>query len=249
MKNLKKSYMTLLETLIAVSILSIVLVFVFGFFREMNEITRLTDLQQKESFQNRYLESRLNYIFERIVNENEKNIHRLFFYTEPPNRSYWLSTSLVLTFDNGVRSNPMFSGDVLAKLYLDTERRLKLAIWPLHVEDPHLYMHEEILLENVADLNFSFYRAPERIQDNKEIHSGEVIDAENKFPKKNTWHPDWYITYNQMPSIIKISIDVAKNPKELSGYRPGMPIDKINTTYHFVLPSSNNPVQYPPPKD
>jgi len=65
--------MTLLETLIAISLLSIILVFVFSFFRELSQLSRLTEQAQKESFQMRYLESRLGFIFERVVNENKKD--------------------------------------------------------------------------------------------------------------------------------------------------------------------------------
>ncbi len=86
----RKSYMTLLETLIAVSLLSILLVFVFSFFRELSNITQMTEQAQKESFQMRYLESRLGFIFERIVNENA-TARKFFFYTQPVNRIFSLS--------------------------------------------------------------------------------------------------------------------------------------------------------------
>ena len=69
--SLRKSYMTLLETLIALSLLSVMLVFVFGFFRELSELSRVTEKAQKESFQMRYLETRLGFIFERVVNEKK----------------------------------------------------------------------------------------------------------------------------------------------------------------------------------
>ena len=245
--RLRRAYMTLLETLVAVSLLSIVLVFVFGFFRELAELTRMTDQVQKESFQMRYLESRLSYLFERIVNENAGSTRSFFFYTQPPVRDRWLATSLILTFNNEVRLDPNYSGDVLGRLYVDPDHNLRLAIWPLHIEEPHEYLQEELLLENVADVNYSFYVAPERIQNNKEIHSGKVIDPEKKMPEKDKWHEnEWAITYEQMPSILKLVVEVADNPKDLESYHPGMRIDSTPLTFHFVLPSSKNPVHYPP---
>ena len=78
----RKAHMTLLETLIAISLLSMLLVFVFGFFRELSEINRMTEQSQKQSFRMRYLESRLGFIFERVVNENESS-RKFFFYTQP----------------------------------------------------------------------------------------------------------------------------------------------------------------------
>lgn len=245
--RLRRSFMTLLETLIAISILSVVLVFVFGFFRELSELTRMSEKSQKESFQNRYLESRLGYIFERVVNENSTTKRSFFFYTEPPVRDRWITTSLILTFNNEVRLDPNFSGDVLGRLYVDTDNQLRLAIWPLHVEDPHESMQEEILLENVADVNYFFYAAPQRIQDDKEIHTGHIINPEKTIPEKDKWHEnEWPITYEQMPSIVKMVIEVAEDPKDLESYRPGMRIKTTPQAYYFVLPSSKNPVHYPP---
>lgn len=247
---IRKACMTLLETLIAVSLLSMLLVFVFGFFRELSELTRLTDREQKKSFQMRYLESRLSFIFERIVNENETTTRYFYFYTQPPFRNYSIVTSLILTFNNEVRMDPSFSGDVLGRLYVDPDFQLRLAVWPLQVEDPHQSMQEEILLENVANIHYFFYTAPERIKNSKDIHTGLKIDPEKKFPEKDKWHEDeWAVTYEQMPSIMKLVIDVAKNPEDLKSYHPGMRIDTTSLEYHFVLPSSKNPVQYPPPQD
>lgn len=247
---LRKTYMTLLETLIAFSLLSIVLVFVFGFFRELAEITRLTDQTQKESFTKRYLESRLSYIFERIVNEKESG--RIFyFYAQPPNRNHWHGTSLILTFNNEVRRDPNYSGDVLGRLYVDNkDHTLRLAIWPLHVKEPHEYMQEEILFENVVNVNYSFYAAPEKIQNAKEIHSGKKIDPDEKFPEKDKWHEnEWPATYNEMPSLMKMTVEVPKNQKDLESYRSGMRLETEPLTFYFVLPSSKNPVHYPPQED
>lgn len=246
--KLRKTYLTLLETLIALSILSVVLVFVFGFFRELSEVTRLSDNVQKESFQTRYLESRLSYIFERIVNEND-SARTFFFYTQPPVRDRWLSPSLILTFNNEVRMNPALSGDVLARLYVDTDHTLRLAIWPLRVDEPEELMCEEVLFENVADVKYSFYAAPERIENEKEVHSGEVIDPEKKMPVKDHWHEEWALTYEQMPSIVKIEIAVAENPEDLKSHHRGMRTNTTPLILSFVLPSSKNPVHYPPQKE
>jgi hypothetical protein len=240
------SHLTLLETLVALSILSIVLVFVFGYFRDLSEINRMADESQKESFQMRYLESRLSFIFERVVNENS-SARTFFFYAEPPHHDRSRSTSLILTFNNEVRLDPAFSGDVLGRIYLDQDHTLRLGIWPLHVEEPSEYFQDEILMENVADVHFSFYAAPERVQDSKEVHSGENIDPEKKSPQKDHWHEDeWEASYEQMPSILKIRVDLAKDPKDLEGRHRHRTSETEPLTFYFVLPSSKNPVQYPP---
>lgn len=239
----RKAYMTLLETLIAVSILSVLLVFVFGFFRELSEISRMTEESQKQSFHMRYLESRLGFIFERVVNENEDNVRPFFFYTQPTNRNFSSDPSLILTFYNEVRLDPTFSGDVLSRLYVDLDKRLCLAMWPLHVSDPSQYLQEEVLMENVIDIQYSFYAAPERVKDGKEIITNPN-DPEKKTPEKDKWHDEWLISYKQMPSIIKVVIKVAKDANSRSDL---LDKDKVKEfVFHFVLPSSKNYVYYPP---
>jgi len=243
---LRKSYMTLLETLIAVSLLSMLLVFVFGFFRELSEMSRMTEQAQKQSFQMRYLESRLGFIFQRVVNENEK-WRKFFFYLQPASRNISLTPSLILTFYNEVRLDPTFSGDILGRLYVDANHRLCLAMWPLHVSEPHKYLQEEVLLENVKDIQYSFYSPPERINDTKEIQTRKLIDPEKKFPEKDKWHDDeWEMTYDQMPSIVKVVVKVA-----VEGDSKLHALDKERENikkyvFHFVLPSSKNYVYYPP---
>lgn len=241
----RKSYMTLLETLIAVSLLSMLLVFVFGFFRELSELTRMTEKSQKESFQMRYLESRLGFVFERIVNENSKD-RKFFFYTQSANRNFSNSTSLILTFDNEVRLDPAFSADVLGRIYVDLEGQLRLAIWPMHVSEPFQYLQEEVLLDHVVNVSYSFYAPPERVSDAKEIASGEKVDPEKKTPEKDKWHEEWLMSYEQMPSIVKIIVAVAKNPNEFKSGQRGEDIETLQHVLHFVLPSSKNPVYYPP---
>lgn len=247
--HVRKTYMTLLETLIAMTILSILLVFVFGFFRELSHLTHLSDQSQKESFQMRYLESRLNYIFERIVNEkqDDKNKTRtFFFYTEPANKGFSKHPSLIFTFNNEIRKDPMFSGDVLGRLYVDNDHQFRLAIWPLHVEQPQQFMQEEILFHNVMNIKYCFYCGPERISNDKDITSGKKIDPEKKTPERDKWHEEgnWEITYNEMPSIIKIIVEVAKKPEDLKESQAR--IDTKEMVFHFVLPSSKNPIYYPP---
>lgn len=243
--SLRKSYMTLLETLIAMTLLSILLVFVFGFFRELSELTRVSEQSQKESFQMRYLESRLGFIFERVVNEN-KTDRKFFFYTQPANQNFSLSHSLILTFNNEVRRDPSFSGDVLGRIYLNTQGSLCLAIWPLFVSEPYQYLQEEVLLNHVIDVKYKFYAAPERNRDTKVINTGETIDPEKKTPEKDHWHDEWAITYEQMPSMMKMTVEVAKNPEDFKPEKSNEHIKTRKIHFHFVLPSSKNPVYYPP---
>lgn len=242
----RKAYTTLLETLIAISLLSVVLTFVFGFFRELSQLSFVTEQAEKETFRMRYLESRLNFIFERIVNENSSS-REFYFYTQSSHSEFTDFPTLIFTFFNGVRLNPRFSGDILARLYIDSTHRLCLAMWPLFVSEPHHHLQEEVLLSDVMNIRYSFYSAPEKTQQATDLHSGKQIDPEKKTPEKDHWYEnEWLFSYDQMPSMIKIMIEVAKHPEDLKKWRQGMQIETKNLDFMFVLPSSNHPVHYPP---
>ena len=245
-KTKPKAYLTLLETLIAMSLLSLLLVFVFGFFRELSEITRMTEKGQKESFQMRYLESRLGFIFDRLVNEND-SARKFIFYTSSSNQNHSAIPSLVLTFNNEVRLDPTFSGDILAKFYVDSDHRLCLAMWPLHVTDPYEYLYEEVLMDHVVDVHYSFYASPEQIKGGNDIIT-KKIDPEKKEPEKDKWHEEWLMSYDQMPSMMKMTVTIEIEPE----FKKKSKSDSFNreTTktleFYFVLPSSNHPLYYPP---
>ncbi len=253
MKRRRKRHLTLLETLIAVSLVSVLLTIVFGFFRELSEINRMTEVQQKESFQMRYVETRLNYLFQRIVNENESVREgmqafkrRFYFYTQAPDKGISESTSLIFSFNNGARSNPAFSDDLLARLYVDDKHRLCLAMWPIYSDKPHQEMQREILLENVASIQYQFYAAPERHLNDGAI-SPDKVDTENKNPEKDRWHAqEWMKSYQQMPSIVKLTVKIANKPDDLKTRSIGAEIPSRDITFAFVLPSSINYIYYPP---
>lgn len=63
--------------------------------------------------------------------------------------------SLITVFDHGIDPDPAFSGPVLARIYLDDERNLSLAIWPLGTEKNNRPWRNEILLSHVDDYEFN----------------------------------------------------------------------------------------------
>ena len=270
-KKKRRLFVTLLETLIAAGLLALLLVIIFGFFRELSIMSTATEIQQKESFKQRYLETRLAYIFERIVNERD-NARTFFFYTQPPNGEFSSFTSLIFTFNNGIRFDPMFSGDVLARLYVDKASgfgreatgNLVLAMWPLHVDNPEQYMKKEVLLENVSKIRFEFYAAPAPQSNNEDpINRTPFVgnntaakqpltkqqinpNADNEIAlQRGSWHDNqWFFSYNEMPSIIKIWIKTSNPPNVLEKGNYKTKKDK-KLFFSFVLPSSKNPVTYP----
>jgi hypothetical protein len=225
--RIRRSYMTLLETLIALSLLSVLLVMIFGFFREISYLGNLSEKTQRESFKMRYVESRLMYIFSRIVNENA-NDRKFFFYLQSPQRDFTDFSSLIVSYNNEVRIDPNFSGDVLGRLYVDKEGRLHLTTWPLYVDKPQEYMQDEILLENIKDIQYEFYAATPLPNEQRKKESPQ--------PEPNQWQSEWIIAYHQMPSIVKITIQINNDSKSKE--------DISTFIFSFVLPSSKNPIRY-----
>ena len=243
---LRRSYFTLLETLIAVAIVSVLLTIVFGFFRELSESGRMTEELQHQSFRMRYAEMRLAYLFERLVNENDENKRVFFFYTERGEKGALPGTaSLIFSFNNEARASPSYSGDLLAKLYIDPSHCLCLAMWPIYSEQPHEEMQKEVLLDNAADIAYEFYMPPAKISGGKQIEVGQ-IDPEKKSPENDKWHPEWLVSYDQIPAIIRLSVKIAVNPKELQTGTLNSQIAVKEQNFAFVLPSSKNYLYYPP---
>lgn len=258
-RTIKKTYFTLLETLIALFILSILLVVIFTFFRDLSSLSVAGKGAQKESFQMRYLETRLAYIFERIPNENDSKSNRFYFYTQPQNSDFSDSTSLIFTYDNEVRKDPTFSGNVLGRLFLDKRGKLRLMTWPITLNETHQHMHQEVLLDKVKSLNFRFYAAPARVTNVGAIAPQGPNPNENEGPKnENTagevqakpepdkWHEDiWSFKYQQMPQIVEIVLEVNK-PRSVLEKSKSSSGEVETYRFRFVLPSSQNYIYYPP---
>lgn len=247
MKHLKsRRYFTLLETLIAISLVAVLLTIVFGFFKELSELSRQTEEQQKASFRARYVQTRLAFIFERLVNENEGSKRKFYFFTQGPDKGLSPSTSLVFTFNNEVRANPAFSDDLLARLYVDDHHCLCLAMWPLYSDQPHQEMQKEVLLQNVADMKYEFYMPPERALTQTNINPNKT-DPEKREPEHDKWHlQEWYDSYKQMPAILRLTIKIAANKDDLKSGRSAGRIETQDLVFAFVLPSSKNYIYYPP---
>lgn len=240
----RKAHMTLLETLIAMGLLAFLLTFVFGFFRELSAINQMTEQAQKKSFQMRYVESRLGFIFERITHD-KSNKDKFYFYSENPQQEFTEFPSLIFTFDNEVRIDPTFSGDILARLYVDLNRRLCLAMWPLYIEDPDKYLQEEVLLDNIDSIKFSFFSPPARINSTNDIAQDQKTDSDKKTPQKNKWHDEWFISYKQMPAMLKLELDINKSSEVKNFSKEDSKNKKDSLIFQFVLPTAINTIHYP----
>jgi len=213
----RRSFLTLLEVLIAMSLTVIVLIVLNYFYRDLSQIDFAMDKTYRQTFQLRYLENRLADIFPKTLSPKQAKKDYFFFSGNDGNAGMKPgSTNLVFLFDNGVVLDKNFANFVLARLYLDRENKLTLAIWPAperweaNVAPP---IKKEILLENVDSLSFEFFippeknrKASEKLPDTKQV----VAEPEPKGSWTNAWSSD----YRQIPALIRVKVARKINESE-----------------------------------
>jgi len=194
MKN--KRPFSLVELLIAMSLVTMVLGILFGlFWYKARIVHHLTALKQDAELV-RLAHARCQTIFSNIVH-GKKNQH--FFFTASDHGH----PSLIFTFKNGVDHEQLFSDDVLAKLFLDQDNQLVLVIWPNPEKanaTEKYSMRKEILLDHVTECTMEFWKAPENNTNPVQNNSGEWITSWKKDDRKN-------------PLMIKLRIE-REDPRE-----------------------------------
>ena len=223
--------MTLIELMIAMGLTLLVISTMSYFFRHVNAINRAMDNLQEESFQKRYLESRLMDIIPKAVSATDQK-HDFLFFSAPDSAGLFKNRtqSILLTFDNCVNLDSNFSSHVLGRLYLDEEDRFCLAMWPSYKrwkENEIPPMKKEILLENVEELRFEFFAAPDKGKTRRKKPKIEL--PPNLFGE---WTNEWKSQYQQLPAIVKIHlIHKVKDEEELM-------------IFAFTLPETHQPITY-----
>jgi hypothetical protein len=192
LKVTRKNFQTLIEVIIAMALAVMVLSALTFFYQQVDSLNTQMDKIQREIFQMRYLENRLIDIFSQVCSKDKQK--NFYFFSSPDNALFKPGTSsLTFCFDNGISLDKPFSGEVLGRFFLNSANQLILAMWPTpNSWDQHIApsMKKEILLENVEDLSFEFFIAPEkkRVDDekkpsNKNDPNSSTTDP--NIPKKN----------------------------------------------------------------
>lgn len=215
-----KKYFTLIEVIIALTLISILMTFLFGFYQNMTVVQNGLDKTREENFRRLYLQQRLTDILSTAsVEENLFGNRELIFYTTKDENTSMLENSLILIYNNGVNALPWFSGTVLGRLYLDKNGRLCLTTWP----SPALWKKEgkvldklpskrEILLEDVQNLSFEFYVPP--IAEEVKVKPKEVTTGREKIePAPGEWHKEWPDAYRELPALVKVVVETESMDK------------------------------------
>lgn len=110
------------------------------------------------------------------------------------------SFTLTFLFDNGPSINTPFANSVLAKLFVDKDNRLIMALWP----HPKLWssmkppMNLEVLMENVDKVTYKFYVPMTEPKENDQNPNPEL--------RPGSWVDQWRREYGQIPAIVKVEV-------------------------------------------
>lgn len=140
------------------------------------------------------------------------------FYTKQIAKE--LNSSLIAIFDNGIDPEPAFSGTCLGRIYLDEEKNLCLATWPIHAEKKRPW-RKEILLSNVDRFEFEFLG---------KITANEHAKMEKIRPitPNLAWRSLWPKAHGEIPSMIRLNVEQ----------------DKQRVQFAFILPTKEPFITY-----
>jgi hypothetical protein len=156
MKVKKTFSLTLIELMIAMGLALAVLSFALYIYRFTLQSEEKLKQEEAEVFKERILNGRLSALFSRL----EKKVFR----SVPEEGGLTQGESLLFAFFSEAYT-PTYHGPVLARLFVDRENRLILAVWQYNVlaqPDTPSPPHFEVLAENVKSLTFEFLAGPSK---------------------------------------------------------------------------------------
>lgn len=211
----KKSFI-LLEVLLAFSILSMILAFLFNSLRTSALLNEKCDRLRQIFFTRYHIQERLSQIFSNIepclaplLEKGES----AFYTSDQP------CLSLYFTFNHGIDPEEAFTGYVQGHLFLD-KNALILELTPTDPRYP-TQKRREVLLTGAQSLSFLFYQRPALIQRTKNTSSKDAFELLSKWP----------LDYPDIPYCMTLSLELQ---------------DKSLINYSFYLSSSIQPIRYEP---
>lgn len=188
--KLKKRFFSLLEILIAMTIAMVILVTGLYFYRYAAYMDRELKKEEALSLHSRLIAARLSQSFSHLKASP--------FFTLPEQQGVSVGPSLIFSFAEDCR-DPRFHGQVIARLFVDPEKRLLLAIWPKNsLDDPP--MHLDILADKIEGLTFEFLVGEQTNTTYPELKAGDFLQ-------------EWSREYPVIPLGIKIKIK-GESPQE-----------------------------------
>ncbi|HSX13389.1 MAG TPA: type II secretion system protein [Chlamydiales bacterium] len=177
----RKATFLLFEILVALSLMGILLSILFSFMVQNMRVDKKMENARKSIIERQNLQIRFQDILTTLAPvENSPSI-----YTQKLPKCE--TESLITIFDNGIDPDPLFSGVVIGRIYLDEHKNLCLAYWPYHIHEQNRHWRKETLLTDISDFSFTFLRSSS--------------DARKSL---NLWENSWPENNTQAPSIVRL---------------------------------------------
>lgn len=183
---MRKRSFILLEILISLALLSILISFLFTSMAQGIKAEVSLSSARKNLLARQRTQSRLQDLFLSIT---PIHLPPLYTKTFPQEKK----DSLIVYFDNGIDPDPLFSGPVLGRIYLDEKNHLALTLWPIDTKGQIRPWRKEILLDHVSHFQFQFLGQKQQ----KEAQSVNATLA---------WHKCWSKKRIETPSMIRLSV-------------------------------------------
>jgi hypothetical protein len=172
--------------LIALSLSALLLTVLFSFLTQSAKLDVQLEKIRFSTLERGYCQNRLQDIFVTATPGS--------FYTKQVQKES--NPSLFITFDNGIDPDPLFSGLVRARIYIDSDNNFCLSLKPIDSDEESAW-RKEILLSNIHNFEFRFLRA-----------TGAKNSKERVFPINASycWATSWDKSRKDVPSLIRLSV-------------------------------------------
>lgn len=127
--------------------MAIILSFLFTSMARSAKFETKIESARNALLERTHLQTRLQDLFFSVQRDRPHSIYTQRFQDEK-------KTSLIAVFDNGIDPDPVFSGTVLGRIFLDEQQNLALVIWPLEKSEKKRPWRKEILLSDIDDFHF-----------------------------------------------------------------------------------------------
>lgn len=187
----KKRYFTLIEVIVSLSLITIIITFLFGYFTKITKVEHEIEHLKKIVYTKSNLQIRLNNIFSQLYS---KDMNQSPFYTELEKNKK--NMTLFINFDNGVDPDPNYSDIIKAKIYLDDKNNLVLEMFSKDKKTKA--SRKEILYSNIKNIEYKFLS-----QSDLQIKSYMTEEINESF----SWYNFWPEDRKNLPSVIYLKIN------------------------------------------
>jgi len=177
----KKRAFLLFEILVALSLMGMLLTFLFSFLVQSMKVEKKIEKVRHLMMGRQYMHIRLQDLFMSLG-----SIGPQCPFSSAKN-------SLVFYFDHGVDPDPVFGGMVEGRLFLDEDLHLKLIYGPIPLDLEGVW-RKEILSSRVSEVSFQF------------LALEDFLDIPKPLRAQHRWVTQWSQEEKAIPSIVRMTM-------------------------------------------